>query len=411
MSTAVDTHLRAPNPTTDASGRPTRKRGGRIGRIAGIDIYVHWSFALLLVWIFVSHVMAGRGARAATAGTAFIATVFVCVVLHELGHAAVARHFGIRTRDITLYPIGGVSRLDRIPDRPSAELWVALAGPTVNLLIAGLLGILFGFAPASASSLKEALAHESFVSKLLFVNVSLAVFNLIPAFPMDGGRVLRAILAMRLDYLRATQYAAMAGQVLAVMFGLLGLFFNPFLLFIAFFVFVAAQQESHSVLVRSLLAGVPVRQAMVTRFSVLPASASLGQAAEEVVANRQKDFPVVEDGRLLGVLTQDELLKGLAEGRHDAPVSEVVIRQFGTVDPGDKLDSVLSKMQGAQCGTLLVLQGNQLVGVLTAEDVGEWIMLHAAGSRRPGDPLGMSRGLFLGGNSRRTPGRTRSSVQ
>jgi Zn-dependent protease/CBS domain-containing protein len=364
-----------------------RSRGGsRIARVAGIDIYVHWTFAVLLVWSFGSQVLGGHGARVAAVATLFLMAVFACVVLHELGHALVARWFGIRTRDITLYPIGGVARLERIPERPVAELWVALAGPAVNMIIAGVLGAVFGLV-ALRSSLAQGLAHGSFVAKLLVVNVYLAAFNLLPAFPMDGGRALRALLAMRLDYLKATQIAATAGQSLAVVFGLLGLFFNPFLLFIALFVFTGAQQEAQATLVRSLLSRVPVRQAMATQFSPISSRASLARAAEAFVSTRQRDFPVVGDGRVLGILTRDDLVRAMALGRLDVPVTAVMVPACGTVHPGDMLDSVFAKMQSAECKTALVVDEGTLVGLLSAEDIGEWLMLHASiGAREKAGP-------------------------
>src|SRR5688572_28514191 len=212
----------------------------RLGRIAGIKVFVHWTFFLLIGWIFAMHLMTGRGVASAAMGVVFILVLFACVLLHELGHALAARRYGIATRDITLLPIGGVARLERIPRNPTHELVVALAGPAVNVVIAflifvGLLAVNRG--PISTQFLE---LQGGFFVQLLAVNIFLVLFNMIPAFPMDGGRVLRALLARRLHYARATAFAARVGQVIAVVLGVLGLFVlgNPMLLLVALFVFL-----------------------------------------------------------------------------------------------------------------------------------------------------------------------------
>jgi Zn-dependent protease len=227
-----------------------------IGRIAGIRLYVHFTFFILLAWIGLQHYEAHRELLEALSGMAFIVTLFGIVVLHELGHALAARRYGIPTRDITLLPIGGVARLERMPNDPWQELVVALAGPAVNVVLAaGIFALLVlgeGFAPL-ADVMR---VGGSFLGQLFWINVMLAVFNLLPAFPMDGGRVLRALLAMWLPYVHATQLAASIGQGLALVFGFLGLLaffglpFNPMLLFVALFVWLGAEQEAAMVQMR-----------------------------------------------------------------------------------------------------------------------------------------------------------------
>ena len=225
----------------------------KLGDIAGIGVYVHWSFWLLPAWILLS---AGGGLAGALASVVFVFAVFGCVVLHELGHALMARQFKIGTRDITLYPIGGVASLERIPRRPAHELAIALAGPAVNVLIAAALFGLLAVGGIGTQGLLFDFAGGAFLARLLFVNVALVVFNMLPAFPMDGGRVLRAFMAMRLSYLRATEIAVRVGQAVAVVLGLVGLFAGGTLLFVAFFVFLAAQAELATAR-RSELAGAP----------------------------------------------------------------------------------------------------------------------------------------------------------
>jgi Zn-dependent protease len=215
----------------------------RIGRIAGIDVYVHATFFLLLLWEAVRGYQAHGNPAEAVAGLVFILVLFGIVVLHELGHALAARGYGIRTRDIILLPIGGVARLERMPRDPWQELVVAIAGPAVNVVLAA--GIYTGLALGRGlSTFGDSLrVGGGFLDRLFWVNVSLAVFNLLPAFPMDGGRVLRAALALRLDYVRATRIAATVGQGMALLFGLLGLLFDPFLVFIAVFIWLGAAVE------------------------------------------------------------------------------------------------------------------------------------------------------------------------
>src|SRR5213080_1855499 len=285
----------------------------KLGTVAGIGLYVHATFLLLLAWVGVTYWLAG-GSAAALDGIAFILALFACVVLHELGHALTARRYGIRTRDITLLPIGGVSRLERIPDDPRQEVWVSLAGPAVNVVIAAALyaWLLLSqtWRPLSALTM----AGGPFLERLLLVNVSLAVFNLLPAFPMDGGRVLRALLAMRMDYVRATQVAAQVGQAMALVFGLLGLFTNPFL------VWIGAAQEASMVQMRTALSGIPVSRAMLTDFHTLAPEDPAKRVLELILAGSQQDFPVVDGGqggRLAGVLLRSDVLKALAQRASD----------------------------------------------------------------------------------------------
>ena len=199
----------------------------KIARLWGIDVYVHATFLLILAWVAYSYWVQFERLNAVVGGILFILALFACVVLHEYGHALMARRFGVKTRDITLYPIGGVARLERIPEKPIEELWVALAGPAVNVVIAILLGAYLVGTGAFQLSGLFSMTSGSFLPRLLAVNVMLVAFNLIPAFPMDGGRVLRALLAMRMDHLQATQIAATVGQGMAFVFGFVGLFGNP----------------------------------------------------------------------------------------------------------------------------------------------------------------------------------------
>jgi CBS domain-containing protein len=269
-----------------------------------------------------------------------------------------------------------------------------LAGPAVNVLIAMVLAAVLAAQLAIAASsdpglparlLVGMLSGGSFLFNLAILNVILVVFNLVPAFPMDGGRVLRSLLAQTLDYVQATQIAASIGQTLAILFGVIGLFGvpgllaqQPMLLFIALFVYLGAEQEAHMVRVRSVMRGVPTWAAMVTRFRTVSPHDPLSAALSELLAGQQQDFPVLEGGQIAGMLVRKDLLAAIAEGRHDQPVGEVMRRECRVVDVGEMLDSTFQRMREGECATLPVLREGRLVGIVTLENVGEWMMIQSA---------------------------------
>ena len=354
----------------------------KIAEIAGIGVFMHATFLLLIGWVALSTWLETRSLAGTLAGVGFILALFACVVLHEFGHALTARRYGIKTRDITLLPIGGVARLERMPEDPRQELWVALSGPAVNGVIAAGLFLWLQLTSALEPIMQLTITSGSFLGRVMLVNVSLAAFNLVPAFPMDGGRVVRALLAMRTDYTRATQIAAALGQGMALLFGFLGMFTNPFLLFIALFVWIGAGQEASTVQMRTALGGIPASRAMVTDFRSLAPGDRLQQAVDLILAGSQKDFPVLEGDRLVGVLTRDGLLEALASKGRDVPVAEVMRRDSTVAEPGQMLEIALANLQACQCRTLPVLQQGRLVGMITTDNVGEFLMLQAALGRQ-----------------------------
>jgi Zn-dependent protease/CBS domain-containing protein len=340
-----------------------------LGSLFGIEVRVHATFVMLLAWVALSHVMHGHDVGVALGGVAYILAVFAIVVLHELGHALTARRFGIATRDITLLPIGGVARLERMPTKPSQELLVAIAGPAVNVALAVLLfGVLTAMGAASDVG-QLSIVGGPFLAKLMWTNVGLAVFNLLPAFPMDGGRVLRALVALRTDYLRATDIAASVGQAVALVFGLVGLFSNPFLVFIAFFVWVGAQEEATMVHVRASLAGVPVARAMIPDVATVAPTQPVSDVVQHMLAGFQDDLPVVDDGALVGVVGRTEALRGAIEGNANAPVSSIMVRTVPTVRETDPLDKALDRLQESGRRSIPVVRDGLLVGMLPVENV------------------------------------------
>jgi len=350
-----------------------------LGKLAGIELRIHWTFSLLIVGVFAFYLFSGSTVGEAIFGLGLILALFACVVLHEFGHALTARRFEVSTRDITLYPIGGVARLQQIPEEPKKEFLISIAGPAVNVVIAGVLFgaiALFGRFP-SLQTLTEETGH--FFAKLMWLNVVIVGFNLLPAFPMDGGRVLRAVLASRMEYMQATQIAARIGQGMAILFGFLGfLAFNPILMFIALFVYLAAQQEAHMTMTRLVIQGVPVRQVMITRYESLTLDETLNDVTKKLLAGSEHDFPVVEDEHVVGLLSRKRLMKALAEQGREARVREVMQTTCPTIEDSAMLDAAFQLMREADCPLTPVLKNGRLVGLLTLENVGEWMMIASA---------------------------------
>ncbi|MCW5552756.1 MAG: site-2 protease family protein [Verrucomicrobiae bacterium] len=356
----------------------------KLGRILGIDVFVHVTFLLLLGFIGVAYWMKDQSLAAAFIGVAFFACLFLCVLLHEYGHALAARHYGVATKDITLLPIGGVARLERMPEKPAQELVVALAGPVVNVVIAT--GLFAGLVLSGKWQplFEVSSLHGGFAQRLMLVNIFLVLFNLLPAFPMDGGRVLRSLLAMHLPYARATNIAAATGKGMAVVFGFVGLFVNPMLLLIALFVWIGASQEAGAVEMRSSFQGVRVREAMLTDFRTLSPHDPLAAAARLLLAGSQQDFPVVENGRTVGLLLHTDFFRALQERGDAVTVGSVMVTDYDMVSPDEALESALARVRPEKSRTLPVISDGVLVGLLTAENVGELFMIRAAlGHRRP----------------------------
>jgi Zn-dependent protease/predicted transcriptional regulator len=354
----------------------------RIGRIAGIDVYMHFTFLILVAWFALSHYSANQDPMEALRGVAFILALFGIVVLHELGHALAARRYGIRTRDITLLPIGGVARLERIPEDPKQELVVAIAGPLVNVVLAVVIYFVMAVDVRLAELTSATRVGGSFLMQMFLVNVMLVIFNMLPAFPMDGGRVLRALLAMRMDYVRATQIAAAVGQAMAIAFAAWGLFApvfgfqsNPFLLFIALFVWLGATQEASMVQMRNALGGIPVMRAMITDFRTVGPNDKLARAVDYVLAGFQQDFPVVENDNLVGILTRSGMAAAIGQHGTEGRVGDVMQHEFVAVSPRDMLETAFTKLQDCNCHTLPVVHDGRLVGLMTSDNLAEVLMI------------------------------------
>ncbi|SMG18498.1 site-2 protease family protein [Arenibacter troitsensis] len=353
----------------------------RLGKIAGIQLEVHWTFALLLIWAgFIEFQNSGNFERVAV-NQGFILVLMACVVLHELGHALTARKFGIKTQRIILLPIGGVATLDKMPEKPGQELLVALAGPAVNVVIAIILSLIipinsyFNFDNIMVEEMLYAPNLQNFLFYLFIANIMLVVFNLIPAFPMDGGRVLRALLAFRLSRVQATNIAASIGQALAVVFFILGFFVNPFLILIAFFIFFGAYGENQMVKQNSLLQGHLVKEATLTKISVLRPDNNVQEVIEILLAGTEKDFVVAQDEDVIGIVTQKDVIKYAKTP--STLVRDIMDRNFTPIDESTEILRVMELVGKEKKSFFPVTKNSKLIGAIDMANISEFILLKA----------------------------------
>ena len=351
----------------------------RLGRFLGIDVFLHFTFLIFLVviWYFTR--------EAGLIFVAFFIAAFTCVVMHEYGHALTARRYGIGTHDITLLPIGGVARLERMPSNPRQELIVALAGPAVNLIIAA---VLFGICKATGIPVMHRVdsiltGRADFVVTLMWWNVTMILFNMLPAFPMDGGRVLRALLAMRMDYAKATRWAASVGRVMALVFAWYAIFVvsHPMLIIIAFFVWIGAGEEAAAAEQKVMLDGVRVRDAMIVDFRRVGPDETAGTVAQIILQGWQTGFPVTFDGRVVGLVTWQDVIAGLNVG-HTVVVSSFMKHPVPSCLPNESLEDALNRMRDAGLPLLPVIEDDKLLGLVTPENTAEFMLIRRALDRK-----------------------------
>lgn len=357
----------------------------KLTTLAGIDIYVHATFFILVAWIGMSFWAIDGTIQAVITGVGFIVALFACVVLHEFGHALTARRYGIRTEKITLLPIGGVASMERMPDDPKQEIAVALAGPAVNLVIAAGLWLWLLATGSMVDTEQLSITEGSFLQRLMLINLMLAIFNMLPAFPMDGGRVLRAVLALNMDHIRATRIAASIGQGLALWLGFLGLLYNPFLIFIALFVWIGAASEAESEKIKSTISGASVGKAMLTDFQVLAPDDLLSHVVELTLAGSQTDFPVLKDNAMIGVLGQADLLRGLQQGGEQNRVQDFMQNEVYSADIKEPLEQVLNSIQSHHCSLVSVTEDGRFAGIVNLDNIIELIQIQTALNQKGND--------------------------
>jgi Zn-dependent protease len=350
----------------------------KFGSIAGTEVKVHATFLLVVGWwALIGY--SERGWSGALFRATELVALFACVLLHEFGHILMARRFGVRTPDVILLPIGGVARLERIPDEPRQELLIALAGPAVTLAIAAGLTLLLRLGGNHLPILQFS-ENQPFLPWLASANIWLLLFNLIPAFPMDGGRVLRALLASRLGLLRGTRIAATLGQTFAIIGGLYGITKpEPLLVLIAFFVFLGANAEAAAVETRLAGQGLQVRQMMVTEFRTVPVHATLNDAVALLLSGEQREFPVLDNlGRTEGILTRDNLIRGLSQRGPQSTVAEAMSSGVPSVSPTLGFQEALERLRASRLPALPVIDGGALVGLLTMDNITDLLLVRRA---------------------------------
>ena len=360
---------------SNARGAPTGSLGAF--RLMGVPIRLHFTFVLLLIFL----IFTGLGSNQSGMNhTLYLIALFASVLVHEFAHAGVGSRYGIRTMEIVMFPIGGVSRLERIA-KPNEEFWIAIAGPMTNLLIS--VG-LFTWLYTTHQSISAVVAFiepsdANVVQRIAAANLILAAFNLIPAFPMDGGRMLRAVLARFRPEEEATRVAAWTGRMLAISMGLYGLLYGHFLLvFVAFFVYLGAAQESAAAMGRSLTAGIPVRAAMLTKYHTLTHGNTIRDAANLLLATSQQDFPIVHSDQVIGLLGRNALMRAMASDGPDVYVAGYMDREYTALSPDANLAEILPLM--AHTGSCaLVMEGGRLLGLLTSENLSQFLLLRRFG--------------------------------
>ena len=357
-----------------------------MGRVYGIPIRMHLTFLLLLAWIAWLG-WSVEGLHSSLWALALIVCLFACVVLHELGHSFMAIRFGAHVRSVTLLPMGGVASMRSIPEKPYQELLVSLAGPSVNVVIALVVMALRGGYHSWSKQPMFPMNVGELLDALINANLVLAVFNLIPAFPMDGGRVLRSVLALFLPYARATTMAATLGQILAIGFVLVGLAKNPFLMVIGIFIFFGAETEERTVRVKSMLRDALVEDVMVTDFVNLSPEDNVARCLENVHHRKQEDFVVEFEGRLVGVVARKDWLEALHRDGPQARIENIMRRHFITVIPKTPLFRLYQDLWHLKQGVFPVVEKGKLLGLLTTEDVSRFLMVQAIQQNSKGEAL------------------------
>lgn len=350
----------------------------KIGKVKDIGIYVHASFLILVAWIGFIYYIQTKTLSGVLDGVLFIIVLFSIVVMHELAHALTAKKFGIKTRDIILLPIGGMSRMERIPEKPIHELLIAIAGPLSNIVLAIVIYIGLFFSNHQVDWQNYSPLTSQFFEKLFVINVVLAIFNLLPAFPMDGGRVLRAALALKLNYVRATNIAAQIGQFFSIFLGILGLMYNPILVLIAVFIWIGAASESSMIQLKKALQGIPVSHSMVTDFKTLSTESTLQEIITYLDSGFQHDFPVISNGKVIGIINHFDLIKVLSQGNLNLKASEIMNTNFEVIHPNDMLDQIFLKLQTNGNKAIPVIHNQKIVGLLTLQHLGQFLMTHSS---------------------------------
>jgi Zn-dependent protease len=351
-----------------------------LGSISGIKIKIHWTFFFLIAWIAFDELKRGGSIESVSFNIAFVFAVFLCVVLHELGHALIAKRFGVKTEKITLLPIGGMASFDKIPESPKQELLIVIAGPLVNVAIAVLLYFvvpveeLFNQSFTDTYHVLASFTFQNFLFFLFIVNVGLALFNMIPAFPMDGGRLLRALLATKINRAKATQIATSVGQFIAVVFLLIGLLYNPVLIFIALFIFLGAYGENQMVQHLELLKGHSVEEAMLLNITTFNPKDSIDLVVNKIISGTETNFIVVQDGSVKGILLHKKIIEN---SNKLILVEDIMDTSYMSVSNTDDLKMIYHLIYSKKQPFIPVINKGKLLGAIDATNLNEYIALQS----------------------------------
>ncbi len=352
-----------------------------LGKLFNVRIEIHWTFIFILAWVVFLELKSGGTIQNALMSTIFILLLFVCVVFHEFGHILTARKFGVKTKKITLLPIGGVASMDTIPENPKQELLIALAGPAVNIGIAFILLLFINtsfFFDQEPSQIEETLSHVTTQNLLIYLfsaNLVLAIFNFIPAFPMDGGRVLRAILAMKMDRVTATNIASGIGQFVALIFVFIGILYNPFLIIIALFIFVGAYGENKMVRQLALLKGHKVHEAMLTNITTLTPENTIEDVIELLLSGTEKNFVVVKNSKIVGILHHKDIIKN--SKNKNLPVKDIMSASFRSIAVNADLKDIFKLINTEKRDFFAVTDQDALVGAIDLNNLSEFMLIQA----------------------------------
>ena len=357
----------------------------KLGKIAGIGLFIHWTFSLLILFIVYVNYKAGQNTPQILWSLLFVSCIFLTVLLHELGHALTAKKYGIKTKDITLLPIGGLARLERLPEKPSEELMVAFAGPLVNIVLAFLTSFFISLPNTSeemVTQLSNGVNADNFFLNFYLVNIVLAFFNLIPAFPMDGGRILRALLAYKMERHVATKIAARIGQLLAIGFVFLSFYSNPFLIIIGIFVFIGAQIESEYTESKHMLKGFTVRDVLMKQYPTIDHDETLETAVKLMLDSQNKYFLVTENNIPMGTLNRDQIIEALSKKEEETPLSSIMDRNLILLQADSLLEDIFELVYKNKSTLMLVMENNELIGTLDTENLLEFILIKEVKARR-----------------------------
>lgn len=350
----------------------------KLGKLAGIDLFIHWTFSLLILFIIFTSLRNGYNVIQTLWSIIFILCIFVTVVMHEFGHALAAKNYGIKTKDITLLPIGGLARLEKLPEKPIEELVVAFAGPLVNIILALMTGF-FVTVPSNPDALSAQLSGgvngTNFLLNFFIVNLALAIFNLIPAFPMDGGRVLRALLSFKFKRHIATKIAARIGQLLALGFIFLGFFSNPFLIFIGLFVIMGAQMETEYTESKFFLKGYKVRDVIMKQYHSIDANEPLKTAITLLLDSQSKIFLITENNEPVGTLNRDQIIIALTDHGENVRIRDAMNKNLIFLEVETLLEDIFELVYQNKSNLMLVMENNHIVGTLDTENLLEFLLI------------------------------------